>query len=353
MNPLRVGVIGAGHLGTIHTRLLLQHPGVECIGIADPNPAACLRAEQSFRVTTSLDYRQWEQGLDAAIIAAPSQDHYEISAELLRRGVHLLVEKPLTTATWQADQLVELARQNRAVVQVGHVERFNPAWNAVCNKIGRPQYIEATRHSGYSFRSTDIGVVFDLMIHDLDLILWLVGSRVTDVQAFGTTILSRDEDFAQARLQFECGTVANFSASRCSPTAARVIRLYGSQGFATIDLASHSAEIVEISPTAAVVRLMGDDLSAEQKQKYRDEMFSAVLPRSTLTVEPCNAIFEEQKDWIEAIRSGQSPRVDVFAGRNAVALAESITQAISRGGQLERPSLLPIDSIPRPLRRAA
>lgn len=353
MNRLRVGVVGGGHLGTIHTRLLLQHPDVECIGIADPNPAACHRAEQSFRVATTLDYRSWGGDLDAAIIAAPSQNHYEIAAELLRRGVHLLIEKPLTTATWQADQLVELARQSGAIVQVGHVERFNPAWNAVCHKIGRPQYIEATRHSGYSFRSTDIGVVFDLMIHDLDLVHWLVGSPVTDVQAFGTTILSRDEDFAQARLQFECGTVANFSASRCSSTASRVIRLFGSQGFATIDLANHSAEVIEISPTAADVRLMGDSLSAEQKQKYRDEMFSSVLPRSTLTVEPCNAIFEEQKDWIEAIRNGQTPRVDIFAGRHAVALAESITQAISRCGQLEHPSLLPLNSNTLPIRRAA
>ena len=353
MSRLRVGVIGAGHLGTIHTRLLLQHPEVECVGVSDPSPLACHRAAESFRVATSLDYRGWTGELDAAIIAAPSQNHYEISSELLRRGIHLLIEKPLTTATWQADQLVDLAQQNNAIVQVGHVERFNPAWNTVCNRIGRPTYIEAVRHSGYTFRSTDVGVVFDLMIHDLDLVLSLMESPVADVQAFGATILSRDEDFAQARLQFSCGAVANFSASRCSPTATRVIRMLGPQGFATIDLANHSAEIVETSPTATGVRHMADELSAEQRQKYRDEMFTTVLPRSTLTVEPCNAIFEEQKDWLEAIRTGQSPRVDISAGRRAVALAEWITQSINRAPRQEQSQLLSLSSGLHQLRRAA
>lgn len=330
MNRLRVGVIGAGHLGTIHTRLLLQQQSVECIGIADPSPEACRRAKQLFAVPATHDYRQWEGNLDAAIVAAPSKNHYEIAAELLRRGVHLLIEKPLATTTWQADRLVDLATQSKAVVQVGHVERFNPAWNAVCHLIGRPQYIEATRHSGYTFRSTDIGVVFDLMIHDLDLIQSLVASPVNSIQAFGATILSRDEDIAQARLQFDCGVVANLSASRCSPTAARVIRLVGSQGFATIDLASHSAEIVAIAPAAAELRCLHDELTAEQKQQYRDAMFSSVLPRSTVTVEPCNAILEEQKDWLDAIRAGHAPRVDIHAGRTAVSLAESIIRTISR-----------------------
>jgi predicted dehydrogenase len=350
---LRVGVIGAGHLGMIHTRLLLQHAEVDCIGVADPNPAACQRAEQSFRVTSSQDYRPLLECIDAAIIAAPSQNHFEIAGELLRRGIHLLIEKPLATSTWQADQLVGLAELHRAIVQVGHVERFNPAWNAVCDRIGQPRYIEAVRHSGYTFRSTDIGVVFDLMIHDLDLILNLVDSPVVDVQAIGATVLSRDEDFAQARLQFACGAVANLSASRCSPAAARTIRLFGPQGFAAIDLGNHSAEVVEISPTAAGVQQLADQLSPEQKQKYRDEMFTTVLPRSTLTVEPCNAIFEEQKDWLEAIRLGRPPRVDIQAGRRAVALAESITQALHRPPRSDAPTILPMSNAPAPQRKAA
>lgn len=353
MNRLRVGVIGAGHLGTIHTRLLVQHPAVECLGVADPDADARDRAQLNLGVQTTPDYRSWIDRIDAAIIAAPSQNHFEIAADLLRRGVHLLIEKPLTTATWQADQLVELAARHKAVIQVGHVERFNPAWNAACHRIGRPRYIEAIRQGGYTFRSTDIGVVFDLMIHDLDLAQWLVGSAVVDVQAFGTTILSRDEDFAQARLQFACGAVANFSASRCSPTAARVIRLYGTQGFATIDLANHSAEIIEISPTAARIKQIGDGLSPEQKQKHREEMFSAVLPRLMLTVEPCNAILEEQKDWLAAIHSGETPRVDVVAGRSAVALAESVSQAIGDGRLIEQPPLMSRDSLLRPFPRAA
>jgi predicted dehydrogenase len=350
---LRVVIIGAGHLGTIHTRLLLQHPDVECIGVADPDPAARRRAEQAFRLPTAADYRPWLAEMDAAIIAAPSQEHYDIAVDLLGRGIHLLIEKPLTTATWQADQLVSLAQQQKSIVQVGHVERFNPAWNAVCNRIGRPTLIEAIRHSGYTFRSTDIGVVFDLMIHDLDLILSLVGSSVSEIQAFGATILSRDEDFAQARLQFSCGTVASFSASRCSPTATRIVRLFGPQGFATIDLANHSAEIIEISPAAAGLRQVGEQLSADQKQKYRDELFSLVLPRSTLTVEPCNAIFEEQKDWLESIRLGHAPRVGIEAGQRAVALAEWITQEIKRRQAVPADTVEADEPIILPFRRAA
>lgn len=328
MSRLRIGVIGAGHLGTIHARLLLQHPDAECVGIADPSDEARRRAAESLQIATTADFREWGGSIDAAIVAAPSQLHFPIADELLRQGVHLLIEKPMTTASWQADRLEALAAENSVLVQVGHVERFNPAWNAARGRLIHPQWIEASRHSGYSFRSTDIGVVFDLMIHDLDLVLELVDSPIVDIQAQGAAILSPDEDIAFAQVLFACGTIARFSASRCSPNAARTIRVFNDQGWSSIDFAQHTIECVDISAEARELKRNLSELSPEEKQRLRDEMFVRVLPRSTTKVDPCNAILEEQRDWLSAIREGRQPRVDLRAGRRAVALAESIVALI-------------------------
>jgi predicted dehydrogenase len=354
VSRLRIAVIGAGHLGTIHARLLLQHPDVDCVGIADPSDEARRRAAEALQVATIADYREWSGLIDAAIVAAPSQLHFSIADELLRQGTHLLIEKPMTTASWQADRLEALAAQSGALVQVGHVERFSPAWNAARSRLTQPHWIEATRHSGYSFRSTDIGVVFDLMIHDLDLVLDLVNSPIVDVQAHGATILSPDEDVAFAQVLFACGTIARFSASRCSPQAARTIRVFNDQGWSSIDFAQHTIECVEITAEARELNRRLPELSTGEKQMLRDEMFTRILPRATIKVDPSNAILEEQRDWLSAIREDRLPRVDVRAGRRAVALAESIVALIREQKQRPQQSGFTQDAPPTvPFRNAA
>lgn len=350
MSRLRIGVIGAGHLGTIHTRLLLQHPDIECLGVADPSAEARERVGTALSVAAVSDYRQWHGCLDAAIVATPSQLHFEVAEDLLRQGTNLLIEKPLTTATWQADRLLAVAEQSGAVVQVGHVERFNPAWEAARPSLTEPLWIESVRHSNYSFRSTDIGSVFDLMIHDLDLVLDLVNSPVVDVLAHGAAIISPDDDVAWARVQFACGTIANFSASRCHPVAARSMRVFGSQGWTSIDFGQHTIETIQITDTAKQLASRQAELTASEKQQLREEMFSAVLPRSTSQVEPCNAILAEQRDWIDAIRGQKLPRVDLQAGRRAVALAESIVMRIRESAAQAAPA---IPDSGESLRRAA
>jgi predicted dehydrogenase len=167
------------------------------------------------------------------------------------------------------------------------------------------------------------------------------------------SLVSRDEDIAQARVEFTCGAVAVFSASRCSPNAIRSMRWMGPLGLAAVDMGNHAAEIIEVSPAAAELRNGNVEWTAEQKQQLRESMFSTILPRSALTVEPCNALFEEQRDWLEAIRCGRAPRVDILAGRRAVALAESICRQIEQGSGASMPPIIPFPVFPNLSRRAA
>ena len=189
MKKLKVVIVGAGHLGTIHTRLMLSHHDVQLLGVVDPCPTARQRVTAEFGVAseTSLDAFPLP---DAAVIAAPSSLHFEIAAPLLRRGVHLLIEKPVTVELQQALILEQLAERFSTTVAVGHVERFNPAWAGIAERVGRIRYFAATRTGGYTFRSTDVGVVLDLMIHDLDLAGSLLNSAVSRVDAWGMNLLA-------------------------------------------------------------------------------------------------------------------------------------------------------------------
>ena len=211
MNPVKVAVIGCGHLGRIHTKLLCEAPGFEVVGVADPNSAARDQVEQQFDLLTYADYRSLMDRIDAAVVASPTFAHFDAAAELLLNGIHTFVEKPLTSCSAQAQRLLQIADQQKCVLQVGHVERFNPAYQAALEQVGHPRYFESERTSGYTFRSTDIGVVFDLMIHDIDLVLAAVDSPLANVRASGISIFGRHEDIAEARLEFANGAIANLN----------------------------------------------------------------------------------------------------------------------------------------------
>ncbi len=210
---IRLAVIGAGHLGRIHARLAQQVEGVDVVGVVDPLPEARRLAEAHCQAPVLADYHDLLDKIDAAVVATPTRFHHVVSVELLERGIHLLVEKPLATTVAEADAMLAAACRQGAIVQVGHIERFNPSWNQpeVLPLVRDPKYIEAARCSGYTFRSTDIGVVLDLMIHDLDLALHFAHSPVRNVQAFGISVLGSNEDLAQARLEFANGCVANLT----------------------------------------------------------------------------------------------------------------------------------------------
>ncbi|MHB8898402.1 MAG: Gfo/Idh/MocA family protein, partial [Thermoguttaceae bacterium] len=243
MRPLRLAVIGAGRLGRFHAQKAAAREDVALIAVADPVHAQRQRVAAECGCRAVADYRELIGEIDGAIVAAPTFLHREIGMELLANGVHVLLEKPLAPSAGEAQELVDAATAGRLVLQVGHVERFNPAFTASAAHLRDPRYIEAVRTSGFTFRSTDVGAVLDLMIHDIDLVLSLVRSQVHHVDAIGFSLLGGHEDVANARVEFENGAVASLSASRVSYQALRQMSVWTSRAHTTIDFASRTTSV--------------------------------------------------------------------------------------------------------------
>jgi predicted dehydrogenase len=328
VNPLRVAVIGAGHLGRIHARIAAALEEIELVAVADPVESSRTSVAQEAGTRAVADYRELIGEIEAAVIAAPTVHHHAIGMQLLNCGIPLLIEKPIALTSSQANDLVTLARQKGLTLQVGHVERFNPALTAVAADVRDPKYIEATRTSGYTFRSTDIGVVLDIMIHDLDVVLSLAKSSVVDVQALGISVLGGHEDMATARLTFASGCVAQLSASRVSFQQRRTMSIFTSRGSASINFATYEATVVKPSDEVLRREFRADQLNAEQRAYWKEHVFDQLLIRTGRDATPVNAIQEEQRDFVAAVRTGQAPRVDGAAGRDVVAVAEMILEKI-------------------------
>jgi predicted dehydrogenase len=324
---LRLGVVGAGHLGTIHTRLLRSIDDVDLVGVSDPSPQARRRIADEFQVQTWEDHRPLLGHVDAAIVAAPTRDHYWIGMELIEAGVHLLVEKPLTVTVAEAEALLRAARSRNLVLQVGHVERFNPAFTAASH-VHKPRYIEAVRASGYTGRSVDVGVVLDLMIHDIDLVLTLAASELVEVDAIGTAVLGPHEDMAHAHFRFANGCRASLNASRTSYQPQRKMQIFGEQGYAGIDFATGTAKIIRPSERVQRRQIDVPQLSADERRQLQERLFTDLLLVEDLTLEKRNAILDEQHDFVISIRTGQQPQVTGQHGRDALAAAERILEQI-------------------------
>lgn len=326
MKPVRFAVIGAGHLGKIHARLLHGVDGAQLVAITDPSDAARAAAAEQLQLATYAHHRQVIDRVDAVVIASPTDLHATIAQDFLVAGKHVLVEKPITTTAADADMLVSLARRKGLTLQVGHVERFNPAWSAAADVVQHPKFIEATRASSFPGRCLDVGVVMDLMIHDLDLVLSLTAAEVVDVQASGMAVVSEHEDIAEARVTFACGLVAQFKASRISPTATRQMQVFGERGFAELDFSGPTASWVR--PSQRIVdrsfRLaeLGDPRTA------REALFAEHLIAESPAVEPRNAILDELHDFVISIQSGEPPTVSGADGARAVEVANQILSAI-------------------------
>ena len=328
MNILKLAVIGAGHLGRFHAQKMRQVPGVELVAVADPVEANRVQVAVECQTRSVADYRELLGQIDAAVLAAPTRFHHAIGKDLLERGIHLLVEKPIASTLEQAEDLVRLARRERVVLQVGHVERFNPAMVAVLPHLREPKYIEAARVGGFSGRSTDIGVVLDLMIHDLDLVLTLVRSPVKQVEALGVSVLGQHEDVANARLVFENGCVATLSASRVSYQASRTMQVWTPSAFAAIDFATRAATLVRAGETVQGRELKVEKLPPEGLLAVKEQLFTTHLRKEQFQSEPIDAITAELVDFTDSIRQGRSPRVSGEQARDALAVAEWILQKI-------------------------
>lgn len=328
MKKLKTAVIGVGRLGGFHAQKLAQNRHVELVAVVDPLPENRNRVAAECRTRALADCRELLGRLDAAVIAAPTKLHHELALECLNHGVHLLVEKPICSTTAEADELVEVAERNNLVLQVGHVERFNPAFTAAVPHIQNPKYIEAVRVSGFTFRSTDVGVVLDLMIHDLDLVLSMVRSAVRKVDALGLSVLGGHEDVANARLEFECGCIAVISASRISHQPARRMSVWSPTGYAAVDFATRTTTLVSPSETLLRRRFDVEMLSAEQVEYYKEHLAEEHLPMQQSQHDAVDALALESEDFVESIRTLRRPLVTGKAGRDALAVAEQILDRI-------------------------
>ena len=328
MKPLRIGVVGVGHLGQHHARILSAMPGVRLVGVADASPERAAAVAARCQTTALADYRRLLPAVDAAVIAVPTVLHREVAGAFLQRGIATLVEKPMAGTLAEAEQLAALADATGAVLQVGHIERFNPALQALDRLPVRPRYINAERLSTFTFRLTDIGVVLDLMIHDLDLILSLIAAPVRSVAAVGVSVFGEHEDVANARIEFEDGSVANVTASRASDQAVRKMRIWGVEGYASLDFAARQAKLVRPSDSLRRGRLELEGLDLGQPAAIKDHVFGKMLRVDRVACEGPEPLALELEDFIAAARGGSRPRVGGEEGLRAMRLADQVLRSL-------------------------
>ncbi|MBV9392373.1 MAG: Gfo/Idh/MocA family oxidoreductase [Verrucomicrobia bacterium] len=299
---VRVGVVGAGSIGKNHARIYakLEHVNFSAVLDIDTKAAASIRDAYGVQIAASLE--EFAEMIDVATIATPTSTHFEIGRKLLELGKHLLVEKPITDDPKHAQDLVRLAKDRALILQVGHVERFNPILSALETLLTKPRFIEAHRLSPYPFRSVEIGVVLDLMIHDLEIILHLVRSPVKNIDAVGVPVLSKGEDIANARIRFENGCVANVTASRISPEKMRKIRVFQEDAYLSLDYQSQAGEV------------------------YR--LVDGRILRQPVEIEKDEPLKLELESFVECSRRGSQPVVSGSEAAAALELAMVITEII-------------------------
>ena len=324
MTRLRMGVVGVGALGRHHARILGEMPGVTLTAVADSHAERGQDVAAKCRTTWVADYRQLFDLVDAVTIVVPTVAHRAVASEFLERGIPVLIEKPLAPTAADADALVQLAAAHRTLVQVGHVERFNPAWQAGTPFARNPRYIRAERTSTYTFRSIDIGVIFDLMIHEIDLMLSLVDSPVRTMEAFGIGVMGGGhEDAAQARLIFDNGCIADLTASRISPTATRNWQVWSAEGCVSIDL--HRREVSRFSPSAALRSGVSPFEMARQPgadiEQLKKDVFGQFVKVEAVPVPEGDAFTAELAEFVHCVQTGQQPQVNGRQAAQAVALA--------------------------------
>jgi len=313
--PVRVGVVGTGALGYHHARLLsrLAGGGVEFAGIHDINPARAAQVAHELGVTAHPSLTALLERADAVTVAVPTSAHSAVGGAVLERGIHVLMEKPLADSVAGAETLVRAARQRGVVLQVGHVERFNRAVRAAAPYLDEPRFLQIDRLAPFQPRGTDVAVILDLMIHDLDLVLELVGAEVTDVRASGVPLLTPHVDIANARIEFANGAVANLTASRVSRERTRKLRIFQPTGYFSLDLAQGAGDFFRLKPGW---QTMGATTLEQIVEHVRLEAPEA---------EPLRL---ELESFLRAVRGEEEVVVSGAAGAQALALAFRVADAV-------------------------
>ncbi|HET6765511.1 MAG TPA: Gfo/Idh/MocA family oxidoreductase [Longimicrobiaceae bacterium] len=314
---LRIGVIGVGSLGFHHARILREVPGAEMVGVYDASPerVAQVAAELGVRAFTSLD--AFLGAVQAAVVAVPTTVHAEVALEAISRGVHLLIEKPIASTIEEADRIVAAAEREGVVVATGHVERFNGALRACEQYLDEPRFVESHRLAPFNPRGTDVAVVLDLMIHDIDLVLGLVGRGVETVDAVGVPVLTPSVDIANARIVFETGAVANITASRVSFERMRKVRFFQRSGYISLDLAKGTGEFLRLKRGAT---LPEGDVSLLS--------LANIVERISLEGDGVEPLRAELEAFVAAVRGERPVVVSGADGRDALAVALRIMRSI-------------------------
>ena len=302
---LRTAVIGIGHLGRHHARLLAAMDDATLVAVVDRVAEKAADAAAATGARACTDYRDVMDDVDAVVVAVPTETHHEIAVPFLERGIAVLVEKPMSRSLADAESMIDVARRANAVLAVGHTERFNPAVAAIAPLVTAPRFIEVHRLSAFPERSLDIDVVFDLMIHDLDVIISMVGDEVTSIEAVGVPVLTANYDIANVRLRFASRCIANLTASRISRDRVRKIRFFQPDSYISIDYASQEVE--------------GWRLLRRDGERPRIE-------GGPVPVERDEPLRRELADFVRAARDRTTPLVDGEAGRRALVLASRIAE---------------------------
>jgi predicted dehydrogenase len=331
MTRLRVGVVGVGALGRHHARIFSQLPTTELVAVSDSSAERGRTVAEACHTRWFPEFSSLFGHVDAVSIAVPTIGHRAVACEFLERGIAVMVEKPLASTVPDATAIVAASARTGATLQVGHVERFNPATQTVRKLTGSPKYIRSERVSPYAFRSTDIGVVLDVMIHDIDLVLDLASSPLAGVDAFGISILGHNEDCVQARLAFENGCVADLTANRVNPTTRRSMQIWSDRGCVSVDFASR--EVIQYSMTDRL--RYGESLLARAShpganiEQLKSEIFGQYIRVERPDVPSSDALTAELASFAECVLQGQRPLVDGPTALASMQVAERIVKSVA------------------------
>ncbi|MFD1096521.1 Gfo/Idh/MocA family protein [Salegentibacter chungangensis] len=314
---LKAGVLGAGHLGKIHLKLLQQSEEYELIGFYDANDENAEKVSKEFGYKKYSNLDELIEAADVIDVVTPTLSHFEVAKKVITKGKHLFIEKPITSTFEEAEELIALAEKHEVKGQVGHVERFNPAFRAVVSRIENPMFIEAHRLAEFNPRGTDVPVVLDLMIHDIDAILSVVKSDVKSINASGVSVISETPDIANARIEFENGCVANLTASRISLKNMRKSRFFQRDAYISVDFLEKKCEVVKMKDAPKEpddFAMILQNAEGVKKQIYFDN------PDVTLN----NAILDELETFAQAINNDTTPIVTLEQGAKALQVANQV-----------------------------
>jgi predicted dehydrogenase len=328
--PVRIAVVGVGHLGKIHARLLKGLREAELVGVVDQDLDRARELGEELGVAFSGEPLSLpsDWGLEAVSLVVPTAFHCELGCFYLEKGLHVLIEKPMAKTVEEGTLLCKLAREHGRLLQIGHVERFNPAVKSIHDLGIRARYLEAERLAPFSFRSTDIGVVLDLMIHDLDLILSFVESPLVDVEAFGGAIFTSAEDLAVARLKFEDGTIARLTANRVALKPSRRMRFFSKESYVSLDFEKKYGLIIKKAPGWDLHKLNLGDIDTSRIENLWKYVFEGLLQVQELDMPEENPLQEELRSFLVSVRTQKNPLVDGEAGLRALKAAQMVLESI-------------------------